>query len=128
MSSFSLLTVDCGYYLPSYKTINIYFMKLILSCKRKAIKNQDVRWLTVPQYEELTTSKILEFCTEYQGVGDYLPEPRDIPALPRQVSILMNHFRKVGSQNNFCSFVSVDHQRRSYRGRRAFRELCSIKS
>ena len=128
MSSFSLLTVDCGYYLPSYKTINIYFMKMILSSKRKAIKNKDIRWLTVPQYEELTTGKILEFCAEYQGVGEYLPEPKDIPALPRQVSTLSNHLYKVYSRNNFYFLVLVDNQCRSYRDRRAFLEFCSIKS
>jgi len=40
-------------------------MKLILSAQRKAIKNKDVRWLTVPQYEELTTAKLLEFCKDH---------------------------------------------------------------
>ena len=78
-----MLTVDCGYYLPSYKTITIYFMKLILSAQRKAIKNKDVRWLTVPQYEELTTAKLLKFCKEHPETFEYLPEDKDIPALPR---------------------------------------------
>ena len=61
-------------------------MKLILMKKKKAIKNKDVAWLSAPQYEDLTIAKILTFAKEHEGVTEYFPEPKDIPALPRQVS------------------------------------------
>ena len=44
----SLLTVDVGYYLPNYKTINVYWMKEIMANRKKAIKNQDVSYLFAP--------------------------------------------------------------------------------
>ena len=80
---FSLLTVDAGYYLPPYKCVNIYFMKALLSRKKRALKNDQVKHLSVPQYETLTISKILDFAAAYPVVEDFLPEPRDIPMLPR---------------------------------------------
>ena len=39
---FSLLTVDAGLYLPPFKSVNIYFMKEIMSMKKKALKSKDV--------------------------------------------------------------------------------------
>jgi hypothetical protein len=43
-----LLTVDVGYYLPAFTTINVYFMKDLLAMKKKAIKVTDVKHLYVP--------------------------------------------------------------------------------
>ena len=99
----SLLTVDVGLYLPPYKTINIYFVKDILARRKKAIKNADVSHLYVPQYESLTIPKMLEFAMRHEGLADYFPHPRDIPALPRQVSGNFGQFR-IAEQNLFVFF------------------------
>ena len=84
----SLLTVDVGLYLPAYKATNIYFVKDIMARRKRAIKNENVSHLFVPHYEALTIAKMLEFALQHEGVADYLPHERDIPALPRQVSDL----------------------------------------
>ena len=81
-----MLTVDCGLYLPHYKTINIYFMKALLMKKKKAIKTSVIKHLNVPQYSTLSVEKCLEFAFQFEQIVDYLPEERDLPLLPRQVS------------------------------------------
>ena len=59
--------------------------------------------------ETLTISKILDFAAAYPGMEDYLPEPRDIPMLPRQWLINMCH-AIIGQ--DFSDFVrqSVDER------------------
>ena len=44
----SLLTIDCGLYLPPYKSVNIYFMKEVMAMKKKAIKSKDVQHIYAP--------------------------------------------------------------------------------
>ena len=44
----SFLTVEVGYYLPPYETINIYFMKELLAKKKRHIKGDQVKYLYVP--------------------------------------------------------------------------------
>ena len=61
----SLLTVDVGYYLPTFTTINVFFMKDILSMRKKAIKVTEVKHLYVPQYESLSCAKILEYAENH---------------------------------------------------------------
>ena len=52
--------------------------------KKLALKNDDVKHLSVPQYETLTISKVLEFAASYPGIEDHLPDARDLPSIPRQ--------------------------------------------
>ena len=81
---YRLLTVDVGYYLPPYKSINVYFMKDLMAKRKRAIKINDVKHLYAPQYDSLSISKILDFAAAYPSVEEHLPDPRDIPMLPRQ--------------------------------------------
>ena len=48
LCSHRLLTVDVGYYLPQYKCINVYFMKALMSRKKKALKTTDIKHLYAP--------------------------------------------------------------------------------
>ena len=59
-------------------------MKDIVSGKKKKIKGKDVRNVTIPQYENLTIDAIAKFVAPYNAVGHYLPEPSEIPKLPKQ--------------------------------------------
>ena len=76
---YSLLTVDAGYYLPSFKTINCYFMKALIAGEKKAIKTAEVKYIYAPQYASLSVQRILQFAQEYQAIAAYLPAERDIP-------------------------------------------------
>ena len=82
----SLLAVDVGYYLPHYKSVSVYWMKDLMSKKRKAIKSSEIQTLTVPQYESLSIKRMLDFASAYNELEDYFPDPREIPNLPRSVS------------------------------------------
>ena len=78
--------MDCGYYLPPYKSVSVYWMKDLMARKRKAIKTSKIQTLNVPQYETLSIKKLLEFAADYHSIEEYFPEPREIPQLPRSVS------------------------------------------
>ena len=45
---------------------------------------KDVRHITIPQYKSLKIEKIAEFVSPYNKVGQYLPDPKEIPKLPKQ--------------------------------------------
>ena len=60
-------------------------MKDIVAGGRKAVKNNEITHIYAPQYELLTVEKILEFVDQFTNIHLYLPEAKDIPALPRQV-------------------------------------------
>ena len=91
----SLLNVDVGYYLPAYKVVSIYWMKDLLSKRRKAVKSADVQTINVPMYDSLSIKKMLDFAAAYNEVEDYFPDPREIPQLPRQVSVHPSAQRQV---------------------------------
>ena len=65
--------------MPSYKTVSVYWMKDLLSKKKKAIKSSEVQTLNVPQYESLSIKKMLEFAFRHQEVDGFFPDPREIP-------------------------------------------------
>ena len=62
----SLLTVEVGYSLPDFNTINVYFMKEIINKQKKAIKVNNMKYLFVPQYASLSVCKILAFVKRHQ--------------------------------------------------------------
>ena len=105
-----LLTVDVGYYLPPYKCINVYFMKALMSNKKKALKTTAVKHLYAPQYDTLSVGKLLDFAAAYPAIEEYLPEARDIPLLPRQW-VLNVCFTVIGS--DFGDFVRAQIEQRN---------------
>ena len=38
----------------------------------------------VPFYDNLTLKHISQFCNGYPQIGDYLPDPPDLPKVPKQ--------------------------------------------
>ena len=69
--------------MPAYEQLTIYFLKDLISGKKKRIKGKEVRNINIPAYENLTIACISEFVTQYRQVGDYLPEPKEIPKAPK---------------------------------------------
>ena len=79
------LTVECKYYLPACDTVTIYFLKDIVSGTRRAMKGTDIVHLACPQYETLSTEKILDWArTQQSSLGVYLPVEKEIAHLPKQ--------------------------------------------
>ena len=64
--------------------MTIYFLKDVLNCKKKHVKNSHVQTLWGPQYENLTLKHISQFCNQYPEVLEYLPDAPDIPKTPKQ--------------------------------------------
>ena len=64
--------------------MTIYFLKDLMSGKKKRIKGKDVHWIAIPQYESLTIQKITDFVAPHGVVADYLPETKEINKLPKQ--------------------------------------------
>ena len=62
-------------YLPPFDTITIYFCKALLTGSTKKFVSCDrVRYLNVPQYEELSLAKIYDFLTDFPEFNRYMPE------------------------------------------------------
>lgn len=80
--------MDCHKYLPPYQAVTVYFMKDIVAGKKRAVKNTDIVHIAAPQFSALSIEKILTHATRFQAIYAYLPDEKDIPALPRQVSNL----------------------------------------
>ena len=58
--------------------MTIYFLKDLISGKKKRIKGKDVRHVTIPQYDNLSIKEIAEFVAPYNTVGHYLPDEKEI--------------------------------------------------
>ncbi len=52
--------------------------------KKKRINGKEVAWIAVPQYEGLTIKEIAAFVAPHNVVGNYLPDQKEIPKLPKQ--------------------------------------------
>ena len=78
------LTVECHAYLAPFECHTIYFLKSVVSGSKRFIDNDRVRYLSLPQYEDLTIRDILQQALDSGKCHDYLPEPDEFGKLPRQ--------------------------------------------
>ena len=58
-------------------------MKDIISGTKKRIMGKEVCHVSIPQYENLKIKEIAKFVAPYDKVADYLPDPKEIPKLPK---------------------------------------------
>jgi hypothetical protein len=58
--------------------VTIYFLKDIISGKKKRVLGKEVRHIAIPQYENLTIEKIAIFVNSYGSVVHYLPDGKEI--------------------------------------------------
>jgi hypothetical protein len=80
----SFLTVDADTYLPRYENVTIYFLKDLLSGRKKRVKNTQVKHISVPLYDNLTVAKICDFLQSHPQVANWLPDLREVPRLPKE--------------------------------------------
>ena len=75
----------------------IYFIKDIMARKKGYIRNDQVQTLFVPQYNNLSLERILNFVGD--NISDFLPDDLDLPKVPKQwivnvcAVVLGNEFR-----------------------------------
>ena len=92
---FTFLTVDGEAYMPPFETVTVYFLKDIVEgtklCKSVekmltflVVSTHAVRHLPVPQYDNLSMAKILNYLAQYEAMHRYMPaEQHEINKLPR---------------------------------------------
>ena len=66
------------------ENVTIYFLKDILSGRKKHVKAEHVQTIFVPQYEKLTLKHILDFAGQDPNLQLYLPDAPDMPKTPKQ--------------------------------------------
>ena len=62
----------------------IYFLKDIISRRKRYLENDEVKTLHVPQYKNLTLEKIMDFVSDKPRISQYLPDEVDLPEIPKQ--------------------------------------------
>ena len=58
--------MQCHAYLASFENHTIYHLKSIVYGDKKFISNDDVRYLSLPQYTGLGVKEILDYAMAYQ--------------------------------------------------------------
>ena len=95
---YNFLTVQVEIYLPAYETVTIYFLKDIISGKKKRkcrihffsnravdVKAKNVRTICIPQYEGLAMKDMDEQVFQLHPIiFDYLPDQVEIHKTPKQ--------------------------------------------
>ena len=66
------------------ENVTIYFLKDVLSTKKTYLYNTEVKTIYVPQYKNLTLECISGFVSTRPQVANYLPDPEDLPKIPKQ--------------------------------------------
>ena len=65
---------DCGVFLPPYDNVTIYFLKDLISMKKRYLKTEEIKTIYVPFYENLTLAKIGAFAMEQPNIMEYMPD------------------------------------------------------
>ena len=63
--------------------MTIYFLKDIISRKKKYLNNADIQTVHVPQYKNLSLEKIFDFVVSKPQVEYYLPDEPDLKKVPK---------------------------------------------
>ena len=70
---YRFLSSDVKAYLPNYEAVTVWHLRDLASGKKKLIKNEDANHFTVPQFEGLTITTMMEFAKLYPEVHNALP-------------------------------------------------------
>jgi hypothetical protein len=78
-------SIDCSYYLSGYDTMTVWHMRDLVASKRRAIKSNKVRHITIPQFSGLSIEELLQYATRFPKVMEALPiVQKEVKKLPRQ--------------------------------------------
>ena len=89
---FTFLTVDVKAYLPAIHTVTIYFLKDLITGKKKGkcsicdspvIPMDRVVHIHVPSYENLALKLIYAFFEQHRNVLKFLPEGKELLKVPK---------------------------------------------
>ena len=92
---FQFLTIEAGAVLPPSECVTIYFLKDIVTGKKKCkyhtlnltlivdITENDIKNINVPMYKGLTIENMLSMREDYPIISEYMPDDRDFARLPR---------------------------------------------
>ena len=83
---YRLLSVDLGWFLPSYRRCPIRFLRQLLAGEKKVLLVTDVKTFDVPQYPELSVMKLYPYIKETQELNIFFPDYD--PELPERKFML----------------------------------------
>ena len=105
---FTFLTVDVKAYLPTIQTVTIYFLKDLITGKKKrkyldhdpaVIPMEHVVHIHVPSYENLKLSEIYAYYEQHSDVMKLLPDGKELLKVPKAwicnvgATVIGEHFR-----------------------------------
>ena len=64
--------------------MTIYYLKDVIACRKKHIRNHQVQTIHVPAYENLTLKHIGDFAAQHPAIADYFPDAPDLDKVPKQ--------------------------------------------
>ena len=70
-------------YLPSYETVTIWHLRDLVMGAKTIINNDDVKNISVPQYEGLSIADIYEWARDKPGVLSSLPPEKETSKMSR---------------------------------------------
>ena len=95
---------EYGAYLPPHDTVTWMHLRALQAGKKKIILGREIKYLHVPQYENLNIKEFLKFADDYPFIMMHLPDRKvEIDKLPRQY-IINRIFTKVGEK--FSTWVN----------------------
>ena len=80
---FTFLTVDVKAYLPALHTVTIYFLKDLISGRKKIVPMAHLVHIHVPAYENLSLKVIYEFFEKHTDVLQFLPDGKELLKVPK---------------------------------------------
>ena len=86
---YDFLTQNVKAVCPPADTVTIWHLRDMVSGVKGYIKGTEMKYLTVPYYEDLTIDKMLTWArTNHSVIVDrFFPEAKELKKFPRQVSI-----------------------------------------
>ena len=90
--------------------VTIYHLKDLMSGRKQRIKGTEVRHIQIPYYEGLTVKDIAAWTNEQGGVGEYLPDGKEIFKLPREY---IGNVCATIHQDKFANWVKEQVQNRN---------------
>jgi hypothetical protein len=63
-----------GLFLPSYEATKLSFIRAILQNKKKVLKSNEIKKITVPMYAEISVKNLYDDAMNDQELKQYLPD------------------------------------------------------
>ena len=125
MDLYRLLSIDLGWFLPSYRRCPTRYLRQLLSGEKKVLLVTDVKTFDVPQYSELSVRKLYPYIKDTQDLNVFFPDydNSELPERKFMISVLCTT-----RPNEITQLVKDSRQKRSVFENDDSTELIKIRS